>query len=144
MGLPVGELQTAIIALYRGDTTLQGLLTGSVTPTWNIYDADGVPINTAFPYVVVQEVMGKLGTVFAMQSDASDVITLVSVFTQSGGFLQARAIAKQIDALTQKTSLTLTGGFTNIGTLRDNYAEIPAQDGITQQVSMRFRAWVSG
>lgn len=144
MGLPVGELQTAYIALYRGDTTLQGLLTGATSPTWNIFDADGVPINTAFPYVTVQQILGKLGTVFAMGTDATDILTLVNVFTQAGGFLKARAIAKQIDALTQKTSLTLTGGFTNIGTLREMYVEVPAKDGLTQQISQRFKAWIQG
>ena len=144
MGLPVGEVQTSIVALYRGDTTLQGLLTGSVSPTWNVFDADGVPTNQPFPYIVVQQILGKLGTVFAMGTDAFDDYILVSVFTQAGGFSSARAIAKQADHLTQKTSLTLTGGFTNVGTLRENYVEVAEKDGITQHIAMRYKAWISG
>lgn len=144
MGLPVGELQVAYISLYRGDTTLQGLLTGATSPTWNIFDADGVPINQAFPYVVVQQITAGPGTLFAMQSDAADINTLVNIFTQANGFLTARAIAKQIDALTQKHSFTLTGGFNNPGTLRNMYQEIPAKDGLTEQIAMRYKAWTQG
>ena len=144
MGLPVGELQSATIMLYRGDTTLQGLLTGAVSPTWNIFDADGVPTNQPFPYVVVQMITARLGTAFAMDYDAADVYIQASVFTQAGGFLTARGIAKQVDHLTQKAQLTLTGGFTNFGTLRDMYQEIPEKDGITQHVAMRYKAWCTG
>jgi hypothetical protein len=146
MGLPVGEMQTAIIALYRGDTTLRGLLTGSSAPSWNIFDADGVPINQPFPYIVVQMITAGLGTVFAMGTDATDVWVQASVFTQTGpgGFTQARVIASRVDLLTQMVSVTLANGYTNVGTLRENYLEIPERDGITQHIAQRYKAWVSG
>jgi hypothetical protein len=146
MGLPVGEVQTAYITLYRGDTTLRGLLTGAVSPSWNVFDADGVPIAQPFPYVVVQMITASLGTVFAMGTDATDVWVQVSVFTQTGpgGFTQARGIAKRVDLLTQMVSVTLANGFTNVGTLREMYQEIPERDGITQHIAQRYKAWVSG
>ena len=144
MGLPVGEMQSAYISLYRGDTTLQALLTGSSSPTWNVFDADGVPTNQPFPYVVVQQILGKLGTLFVFGNDAADISTLVSVFTQAGGFATARGIAKRIDTLTHMTSLTLAGGFLDIGILRENYVEVPEKDGITQHIAQRFKAFVQG
>lgn len=145
MGLPVGEIQTAFITRYRGDATLQGLLVGSVAPTWNISDADAVPTNQAFPYVVVQPITAKSGTALAMGMDATDVYMQVSAFTMSRGFAQARAIMKQIYALTNEYSFPLTGGFSNFFTLFDNYQELDSGgvDSI-QQITARFRLMTQG
>jgi|SRR5579862_685075 len=143
MGLPTGEMQVAVISTLRGDTSLQTLLGATGSP-WGIFDADGVPTNQPFPYVVISMIMARLGTAFAMDYDATDVWIQASVFTQAGGFKIARGIAKQIDRDVQQSSLALANGFTNFGTLRELYQEITEADGLTQHIAIRYRAWIIG
>ena len=144
MALPTGELQTAFIARYRGDSTLQGLLTGATSPLWNIFDAGGVPTNQAFPYLVIFPITGRTGTALSMGGDAVDVYMQVQCFSQAAGFKVARAIMKQVYSLTQEYSFSLTGGFTNFFTLFDNEQELPEPDGLTQMIAHRYRCMMVG
>lgn len=143
MGLPTGEIQTAVIAKLRGDATLQGLLTGAVTPYWSIFDEGGVPTNQAFPYVATFPIMTQSGTALTMATDATDVFLQISVYTQAGGFKSARAIAKQVYTLINRQSLTLAGGFTNFFTLFENEQEL-AMEGVTQGVVHRYKLMTQG
>lgn len=144
MGLPTGEIQTALIARYRGDTTLQGLLTGAVSPTWNIFDQGGVPTNQPFPYIVVFPIISQVGTALAFGSDSVDTFIQISIFTQAGGFSMARGIAKQVYKLTNQKELTLANGFNNFFVLFDNETETPQADGITQQIVHKYMLKTQG
>ena len=144
MGLPVGEVQTAIITVLRGDSTLQGLLGNPTNPPAGIYDSGGALTNTAFPYVAVQPITGKVGTLLVMGTDATDIYLQVSVFTKYGGFSQARSIMKQVYSLLNQKSLTLTGGFNNPLTLLDNYQEIENGEAGVEQITVRFKLYTQG
>ena len=114
MTIAVTALQTAAIARYRGDSTLQSLIVGSVTPTYNIFDQGAVPVGQTFPYLVVFPVSTMLGQLLSMGSDANDVTLQVSCYTRYGGMAQARAIMAQVYALTHKQAFTLSGGLANV------------------------------
>lgn len=144
MGLPTGEIQTASIARLRGDTTLQGLLVGAVSPDWSIYDVGGVPINQAFPYIVLFPVTNTKGTALAFGSDSVDTVMQIDVFTKASGFATARAIAKQVYALMDQKKLTLTNGFNNFFVLFDNSIETPENDGLTQHITLKFQLKTQG
>lgn len=147
MGLPTGEIEVAAIARLRGDTTLQGLLVGASSPTWNVFDAHGVPTNQAFPYLVVQEITTQSGSALAIgptAQDATDVFVQISAYTQAAGFKQARGIAKQVYSLFHRQSLVLTGGFTNFFLLFENAQEVPQSDGLTQGLIQRFKLMIQG
>lgn len=144
MGLPVGEVQTAAIARLRGDTVLQGLLVGAVTPRWSIFDTGGVPTGQAFPYIVVSIITAKLGTALAMGTDATDIYLQTSTFDYNAGFARSRGIAKQVHADMEAQPLTLTGGFLNFFILLDNYQEIMQKDGLTSQVVQRWHLMTTG
>lgn len=144
MGLPTGEVQTALIALYRNDTTLQGLLVGSSAPTWNVFGMSSEPSGTAFPYLSVGIPSGVQGIARAMGLDAVDLVAQFSIFTRSGGFLQARAIAKQVYALIEPpATLSLTGGFTHVMTQLKSYNELEEPDGI-QHVPLQVLLSIQG
>ncbi len=148
MSLPTGAIQTAFIARFRGDTTLQGLLTGSTTPTWNVFDGSGVPVSQSFPYVVVFPITSQSGQDLSFGTDAVDTFVQVSVFTQvgaSGGFSQARSIAKRIYDITQEKALDLSSsGFNQYLLLFDNEQEVPQGDGITQLIAHRYKLQTQG
>lgn len=148
MALPTGAIQAAFIARLRGDTTLQGLLTGSTSPTWNIFDSGGVPVGQSFPYVVVFPILSQSGEALSFGTDAVDSFVQTSVFTQvgaSGGFSQARGIAARIYILTHENALDLSSsGFNQYLLLFDNEQEIPQADGITQMIATRWRLQTQG
>jgi len=145
MSLPTAAIQTAALARYRADTPLQGLLVGSVTPTWSIFDQGGVPTNKTFPYVVLFPILSQVGTALAFGTDAVDTYLQVSVFTQAGGFAQARAIIKRIYDITQEKAFDLSGsGFNQFSLMFDNEQEAPQQDGITQAIHHRFKLMSQG
>lgn len=148
MSLPTPDIQAGFIARYRGDIPLQGLLVGSAAPTWNVFDADGVPTNQPFPYIVVQPITSQSGTALVMGLDGVDTYMQVSVVTQtgaSGGFAQARAIAKQVYKLTQNKPLNLSAsGFSQFFLLFDNEQELSQSDGISQMVVHRYKLMTQG
>lgn len=144
MGFPVGEIQTALIAAYRGDTTLQGLLGNPANPPGNVFDADGIPTNLPVKYIVVQPVNSQKGAAFAMGTDAVDVFMQVSIFTQANGYATARAIAKRIYQLTDQVKFSLANGFINIMTLFEHGREMDQPDGITQGLIQEFKLWNQG
>lgn len=147
MGLPTIAIQTAAITRYRADTTLQALLAGS-SPTWNIFDENGAPTNTPFPYIVIYPISSTRGTAFVFGTDAVDSIFQVSVFTQlgaSGGFSKARAVAKRVYDTTHKLPFDLSAsGFANFFLLFESEQEIPSADGITQQIGVKFHLMTQG
>jgi hypothetical protein len=147
MSLPTIAIQTAAILRYRADSTLRSLL-GGAAPTWKIYDENGAPTNTPFPYIVIYPASSRSGTALTFQIDAVDSILQVSVFTQagaSGGFAVVRAIAKRIYDITHKKPFDLSSsGFTNFFLLFQSEDELPSLDGITQEIGVRFHLMVQG
>lgn len=148
MALSTGATQAAVIAKYRGDTTLQGLLVGSSAPAWNIFDAGAIRTGQTFPYLEVFTITGKLGTGFSAGGDANDIFLQVAAFTRYGGMKQARDIMTQVYALTHGPiagPLTIPG-FTNFLTLFDTEIEqgIRGGDGITEQIAHRYLVMNAG
>lgn len=148
MALPTAEIQSGFISRYRNDAPLQGLLVGSTAPTWNIFDATGVPTGQSFPYVVVQPITSQSGTAMVMGRDGVDTYMQVSVVTQTGatgGFAQARAIAKQIYFQTHLKPLDLSeDGFSQFFLQFDNEQEMGQQDGISQMIVHRYKLMTQG
>lgn len=141
MALPQTEMITAMITAYRADATLQGLITGAVTPTWNIFDS--VPVNQAFPYVVLNNITATIGTGLTFDYNAHDMLIQIDVFSQYQGFNEARAIASRIDTLTNRQKFTMTD-FNNFFTLFNNSLQMVEQDGITRRVMLEYRCSTQG
>lgn len=141
MALPQSELITAMITAYRADTTLQGLIIGSAMPTWNILDS--VPINQAFPYVVLNGITVNLGTGLTFDKNAHDLLIQIDVFSQYAGFKEAQGIASRIDTLTNRVSFAMAD-FNNFYTLFDNSLQLVEQDGITRRVMLRYKCMTQG
>lgn len=145
MSLPTAAIQTALLARYRADVPLQGLLLGSSSPDWSIYDESGVPTNAPFPYVSVFPITSQSGTAICMGLDGVDTFIQVAIYTQAGGFAQARNIAKRIYAITHTKPLDLSAsGFSQFFLLFDNEQEVPQSDGITQQIVHRYHLMTQG
>lgn len=150
MGDSSAVSQAALIARYRGDATLQGLMTGAVTPEWNIFDQGGAGLITpVFPYIFVHPITMAPGTVLAMGQDANDVFMQVSVFTNDEGFAQARVIANRVYVLTDgKTGaapFTLSGGFSNVWAVFENRNELEeVTDRLIQHIADRYKLWNQG
>jgi hypothetical protein len=147
VSLPTVAIQTAAISRYRADTPLRGLLAGA-SPLWNVFDEDGAPTNTPFPYIVMHPVTSKRGKALTFGVDAVDSIFQVWIYTQagaSGGFAKVRAIEKRIYDLTQKQPFDLSAsGFSNFFLLFQDSKEGPSSDGITQQIVMQFQLMTQG
>lgn len=141
MALPQTEMITAMITAYRADATLQGLIPGASTPTWNIFDS--VPINQAFPYVVINDITATIGTGLTFDHNAHDMLIQIDVFSQYQGFNEARTIASRIDTLTNRQSFAMTD-FTNFFTLFNNSLQMVEQDGITRRVMIEYRCMSQG
>jgi hypothetical protein len=150
MAIPTEAIETAFIARLRGDTTLQGLLTGATSPLWNIFDANGVPTNQPFPYVVVFPIMTQLGEDLSFGTDARDTFVQASAFTMpgaSGGMKQARDIMGRIDALffSEGKGIPLdlsSSGFNQYLILPDNAIERP--DEIVPSIDVRWKLQTQG
>lgn len=143
MALPQWELVKAAMAVYRADTTLQGLITGAQSPTWNIFDS--VPINQAFPYVVINDISSVSGIGLTMPyGKAKDVLMQIDIFSQYAGFKEAQTIASRLDDLTDEVSLALGDGFTNYMTMFTNSMQKVESDGITRRVMLEYRFYTQG
>lgn len=142
MALPHQELLTALFTTLRGDTTLQGLITGATAPTWGIYDA--VPTNAPFPYVVIHEVSSTTGIALTMPNGkANDFLIPFDVFSQYAGFQEAQKIASRIDTLVNEVSQSMTD-FQNYMTLINDTKQIPEPDGITRRLMVRYKFYTQG
>lgn len=145
MALPTASIQTGFITRLRASTDLRSALVGSISPEWSMYDQGGVPTNQAFPYVAIFPITSGSGTALAMRTDAVDTYVQVSIFTQSGGFAQARNIAKIIYSLLQKQAFDLSGdGFNQFFLLFDYEQELMQADGITQMIVHRYKLMTTG
>ena len=148
MGLPTGEEQAAIITRLRGDSTLQSLLGSPVNPPGSIFDASGLAVNQAFPYIGVFPITSARGTAKAFGSDSVDSIVQVSIFTNVGapgaGFAQGRAIASRVYVLLHEQALTLANGFHNFFIQFLTEQEFPEADGLTQQIVQRYQLKTQG
>jgi len=147
MGLPTIAIQQAALTRYRADTTLRGLLGGNA-PTWKIFDENGAPTNTPFPYMVVYPIRADSGTALTFALDAVDSIFHVSVYTQqgaSGGLAFARSIVKRVYDTTHKIPFDLSSsGFTNFFLLFQSEEVPESRDGITQQIDVKFKLMTQG
>lgn len=141
MAFPQTELVTVMMAKYRADTTLRGLIIGATAPEWGIFDS--VPTNEAFPYVVINEISTVLGTAMTFDYNAHDMLVQIDVFSQYSGFNEARAIASQIDELTNRKSFTLVN-FTNFSMLFNSSFQKVEEDGITHRVMAEYKAMTQG
>jgi hypothetical protein len=138
MGYPVAAIQTKIIERLRARVTLRTLLTGSTAPDWGIYDADGVPVGRACPYVVTFPITNQKGEDFSFDADAMDTFQQVSIFTELRGMAQARAIGAEVyDEFDQKALDLSASGFNNYLLLFDQDQEL-AEDGTNQQLEQRY------
>src|SRR6266699_248444 len=121
MADPSKAAQDAYIALYRGDTTLRGLMTGASSPDWNIFDQGGsglMPV--VFPAVFVHPAQSQIGAALSFGTDARDLSMFVEVYTEQEGFDQARQIAARIYRLTHGPAAGQPfpiSGFTHIMTM---------------------------
>jgi hypothetical protein len=148
MADPTGAVQVALIAKYRNDAPLQGLMTGASAPEWNIFDKGGsgqiVPV---FPYVYVHPITSQIGTALALGTDAMDLFVQVDAYTKYQGFSQARAIASRLYQLTHGPiagALSLSG-FVNVSTLFDNRQELEEEeDGDIQHIADRYKILTQG
>lgn len=144
MGYPVPAIQVAIIARLRGDTTLRGLLVGSTAPEWNVFDADGVPVNQPCPYVVTFPITNQSGEDLSFGTDAVDTYQQVSTFTKSQGYAQARAIAGRNYFLLHMKVLDLSAdGFNQYLIIFDSDQEL-SEDGINQHIPQRYKLQTQG
>jgi hypothetical protein len=150
MADPESVVQAATIARYRGDSTLQALMVGGSTPKWNIFDQGGRGEDdpVIFPCIFLHPITGQPGRALAFGTDAMDLYVQVSIFTQSKGFQQARAIAKQVYTLTHgrvASDFTLTG-FSSLATLFDNRQEQEKTESgvLTQQIVDRYKWIIQG
>lgn len=151
MGLPTAAIQAGLITRYRGDSALQGLLVGSVSPNWNIFDMGAVPTRQPFPYVAVYPITSMAGAAMTMVLPAVDTWVQVSIYTQNDGvimargFNQARKIAQRIYTLTDRQMLDLAAsGFSNFFVLFEHEQELQEPDGLTQQIAHRYKFMTQG
>lgn len=140
MGLPTTEIETAAITRYRADTTLTAQLASTIA----VYDEGAVPPGQAFPYITVSTITSQSGTALVFGTDAIDTWLQIAVYTQARGFAVARQIAKRVYTLTQQQSLSLANGFTNFFLLFERQQEREQPDGLSQQVTMRFKLMTQG
>lgn len=141
MSLPTSAIQTAVISLLKGDSTLTTDLGGA-----SVYDMGGLPTNTPFPYIACYPITSQFGTAATMDLDGVDTWVQVSTYTQSGGggFALARTISERVYALLNRQALTLSGSASNFFCLFENATELQEPDGLTQQVSLRFHLMTQG
>lgn len=141
--------QAALIARYRNDTTLQGLMTGASGPEWNIFDQGGSgSIAPVFPVVYVHPITMALGSLLVMGQDGTDLYMLVNTFTKAEGFAQARGIATRLYNITHdpqsKTPLVLSSGVSAL-ILFENRQELEeTQDGLIQHIADRYKLLLQG
>lgn len=140
MGLPTAEIEAAAIARYRGDSTL----TAELASTTAVYDEGAVLTGQAFPYITVSTITSQTGTALVFGTDAVDTWLQVAVYTQTRGFATARQIAKRVYQLTQQQSLSLADGFTNFFILFEHEQERQQPDGLSQQITHRYKLMAQG
>jgi Protein of unknown function (DUF3168) len=135
---PFSQIQTAVVTLFRGSVAMQAAMTGATAPTYNILD--NVPVNTAFPYVYVGDMIGRPGSALGLNKQkATDVLLSLHIFSQYSGWKEVDAIMDVADNLLNENSLTLTGGFINFFIQFDNYIPLVEKDGLTRHGYLRYR-----
>jgi hypothetical protein len=140
MGLPTAEIEAAAIARYRNDSTL----TAQLASTTAIFDEGAVLTGQAFPYLTVSTITSQSGTALVFGTDAVDTWLQVAVYTQARGFAVGRQIAKRVYTLTQQESFSLADGFVNFFTLFEGEQARQQPDGLSQQVTHRYKLMTQG
>jgi hypothetical protein len=140
MGLPTAEIETAAITRYRADNTLTAQLASATA----VFDEGAVPNGQAFNYVTVSTITSQGGTALVFGTDAVDVWLQVAIYTQVRGFAVGRQIAKRIYQLTQQQSFSLADGFTNFFLLFEREQERQQSDGLSQQITHRYKLMTQG
>jgi hypothetical protein len=140
---PFSQIQTAVVTLFRGNAAMQAAMTGATAPTYNILD--NVPVNTAFPYMYVADMLGSIGSATALnRQKATDVMLTLHIFSQYSGWKEVDTIIDAADNLLNENSLTLSGGFVNFFTQFDYYIPIVEKDGLTRHGYLRYRLMLQG
>lgn len=145
MALPLNEIQTAVVTALRADSGVRTAMTGSSSPTYNIFD--NVPTNQVYPYLYIGDIQGARGTLLVMGTKAMDAILSIHIFSATPGFAEAQAIATAIDNVLNEHKLTLANSFYNVRTFFDMYVpkvEDNGPDGKTRHGVLRYRLWNSG
>jgi len=109
-----------------------------------VFDEGAVPPGQAFPYLTVSTITSQGGTALAFGTDAVDTWLQVAVYTQARGFAVGRQIAKRVYTLTQQESFALSNGFVNFFLLFEHQQERQQPDGLSQQITMRFKLMTQG
>lgn len=141
--------QTALIQRYRGDATLQGLMTGATAPEWNIFDQGGNDsITPVFPSIFAHPITMAMGSLLVMGADGSDLYMLVNTYTKTEGFNLARQIASRLYNITHdpqsKNPLVLSSGVSAL-ILFENRQELEeVQDGLVQHIADRYKLLLQG
>jgi hypothetical protein len=124
------ELQPAIIEKLKSDVTLTGMVTGIF---------DDVPQGTDYPFVKVGESSETPRNTFGRRG--RDVSITIDVFSVYEGFKEAFEIYNQIDELLDGQPLTLSN-YSLVYLQNDGMQTILAQDGVTRQIPVRYRAFI--
>jgi len=109
------DLYPAIYSKLTGSTALTALLSGTTA----VYDKQA-PIGAALPYVVYSIAAGGPDNI--CPSPLENVVVSVRAWAETGK--QARAIDQQIDNLLRGTKLTMTNGWVNFWSAREQDIEM--------------------
>lgn len=139
-------LKPAIAAALRADTTLRGLLTGSTSPAWSIYD--NVPELTAYPYVNFGQTITAADD--TMSYHGNSVTLELHVWSQYLGTKEIDGIVERIIQLLDPqpqsfVPLPLAAPYVHIGTWLDQVMNLPVEsDGRTRHAVIRLRIETQG
>jgi hypothetical protein len=127
------DVQEAVYALLRADSTFVGLVTGG--------PFSPAPQNQPYPYCTFgahvespRLTFGKLG---------QDIIFVLDVWSRTTSFLEAFTIGDRIMQLLNGIQLSLTN-FSNIIVIHDQTMKLDDPDGLTRHLAIRFRVWNAG
>lgn len=127
----LNDIQSAIFVALTGDTTLMNAITG-------IFDF--VPQNQSFPYIAFGlRTEMRLDTMGTWGKDATFEM---KIWTQAKGFNQAQDILNKMNTVIGNYPSLVVSGWTIVCCRCENAVCIEDPDGITKQISARYRIQV--
>jgi hypothetical protein len=120
--MAANDIKAALYAKLTGDATLSGLLSAGDA----VYDGIA-PIESNFPYVIVQKMDGRPQYTFSQRAFDTHVF-LVKGVTKGATARRAGEIAARIDALLTDGALTISGG-SLLYCRREQDVDYPDHDG---------------
>jgi hypothetical protein len=131
--------QRAIYTALNGNLT--DPTTSGVVPVY-----DEPPENAAFPYVTIGPCITTPRNTFGRRG--RQLIAQIDVWSRSGpdaaqdGWLEAKTIGGEIDALLDWTTPAASDGWNFVGCQFERSQEKREPDGITRSLVMEYRLWV--